>query len=327
MWLMIFGLYYLKSFADAKIVGYFVLLSIFVMLYQHDARTSFFRNPNIYNSVINKLDNLRLSLNLFRGTGEEEQTTVVETVLRKGYPLRAETVGMLSGHTMDVFPWDIAVTEAYGFKWHPRPVFQSYSAYTEYLDSLNAKHFSLDSRPEYILYALYVFDKRYPIFDEPATFRMLLRKYEPCAQDGDFIVLRKSPFADTSTEEYISAGVGKFKQAIPLPQLGDGLLFAKIHVEHNLLGLVWKFLFKSPDVYIAFISNDKNINGRIRRFVFSNAANGLFISRYVANQSDLLEIWKGNTRQDIHGIALLTEHPAFFKDKITIEFFKMTIRK
>ncbi len=327
MWLMIFGLYYLKSFADAKIVGYLVLLAIFAMLYQHDSRTSSFRNPNIYNSVVNKLDNLRLSLNLLRGVGEEEKTAAVKTALRQGYPLRAETVEMLSGHTMDVLPWDIAITEAYGFKWHPRPVFQSYSAYTEYLDSLNAKYFSLDSRPEYILYALYVFDKRYAIFDEPATFRMLLRKYEPCAQDGDFIVLRKSPFADTSTEEHISAGVGKFRQIIPLPKLGDGLLFAKIHVEHNLLGLVRKFLFKSPDVYIAFISNDKDINGRVWRFVFSNAANGLFISKYVANQSDLLEIWKGDIQQDISGIALLTEHPIFFKDKITVEFFKMPTRK
>lgn len=336
MWLSVFGLYFLRSFADAKIIGHLVLLFIFVMLYLCLCGTditylgiSWFPKLYMPNKVVDKdkLRNLQLSFNLFRGIGTEEQATMSKTQLLKYYSLKMETVGMLSGHTIDVFPYDIAITEAYGFKWHPRPVFQSYSAYTEYLDSLNAKHFSSDSGPEYILYALRTIDGRYAIFDEPTTFRTLLRKYEPCAQDGDFIVLQKSPSADAGTEEYIGTKVVKFGQTIPLPKLGNGLLFARIHVEHNLLGLGRKFLYKPPNVYIAFFNGRELIGGRVRRFVFSNAMNGLFISQYVANQNDLLEIWKGNIRQDITGIALLTEHPAFFKDKITVQFFKTPTKK
>jgi hypothetical protein len=327
MWLLVFGLYYSKSFANARIAGYTVLLFIFVMFYQGSAKIFSFQNIYICNSVADKLRNLRLSFNLIRGIGAEEQATVNKTQLSKYYPLKTETIRMLSGHTMDVFPCDIAITEAYGFKWHPRPVFQSYSAYTEYLDSVNAKHFSSDSGPEYILYALSTIDGRYAIFDEPTTFRTLLRKYEPCAQDGNFIVLRKNLSADAGTEEYVGTEVGKFRQRILLHRVGEGLFFAKIHIEHNLLGLVRKFLFKPPNVYIAFLNNGKIIDGRVWRFVFSNAANGLFISQYVTNQNDLLKIWKGDIRQDITAIVLLTEHPVFFKDKITVQFFKMPTKK
>ena len=327
MWLSVFGLYFLRPFADAKIIGYTVLLFIFAMLYQGGMEIFSFQNPYTYNSVANKLRNLRLSFNLFRGIGAEERMAMAKTQLSSFYNLKTETVRMLSGHTMDVFPYDIAITEVYGFKWHPRPVFQSYSAYTEYLDLLNAKHFSSDAGPQYILYALGTIDKRYAIFDEPATFRTLLQEYKPCAQDGAFLVLEKNPPAGAGTEEYISTEATGFGQTIPLPRLDNELLFAKVHVEYNLLGLGRKFLFKPPNVYIAFFNERLLIGGRPWRLVFPNATNGLFISQYVADQNDLLEIWKGDTRQDITGIVLLTEHPAFFKDKITVQFFKMPIKK
>ncbi len=327
MWLMVLGLYILKPFIDAKIIRYAVLLFVFIMLFQYCGKIFSFRNSYICSSAADKIKNLQLSSNLFRGIGVEEQAAALKTWLVQYYHLKTETVEMLSNHTMDVFPYDIAIAEAYGLKWHPRPVFQSYSAYTEYLDLLNAKYISSDSGPEYILYAPNTIDGRYAIFDEPATFRTLLQKYEICAQDGDFVVLRKNPSANTGTEEYISTKTVNFDQIIPLPQVGDGLLFAKIRIEHNLPGLVRKFMFKPPNVYIAFLNKEELMDGRPRRLVFSNAMNGLFVSQYVADQNDLLRIWKGDIKKNLTGIALWTEHPAFFKDKITVQFFKIPAKK
>ena len=329
MWLAVFGLFFLRSFADAKIIGYFVLMFIAVMLYQSSVNMSLFLNIYTPDKTADKLRNLHLSFNLLRGIGTEEQTAKVKTEISKYLFLTPGTVQTLSGHTMDVFPSDVAITEVYGFKWDPRPVFQSYLAYTEYLDSLNAKHFSSDSAPEYVLYALDSPDFRYAIFDEPATFRMLLQKYKPCAVDGEFIVLRKNPSADTDKEEYISTETGKFGKIIPLPQSKSKgrPLFAKIHVEYNLLGFVSKLLYKPPDIYLVFLNNEEIIDKSLYRFLFSNAMDGLLVSRYVENQNDLLELWQGNTQQNITGIALNTKRPAFFKDKITVQFFTMPITK
>lgn len=180
MWLMVFGLYSLKSFANTKIFGYTVLLFTFVIFCQY--MTEIYSLPKLY-STANNIKDSRLCLDLLsRSSSAKQLTLMTKTILQKYYRLKTETVRMLTGHTVDVLPYDIAVTEAYGLQWHPRPVFQSYSAYTEYLDSLDAKYFLSASSPEYILYALGAIDSRYGIFDEPATFRTLLLKYEPCTR-------------------------------------------------------------------------------------------------------------------------------------------------
>lgn len=96
--------------------------------------------------------------------------------LQNQYPLSPEILAMLANHTVDVFPWDVALAYAYGLDWDPRPVFQSYSAYTASLDALNAAHFNSNSSPDYVIFAAESIDGRYPLFDEPATFRSLLSK-------------------------------------------------------------------------------------------------------------------------------------------------------
>ncbi|MGA2916364.1 MAG: hypothetical protein ABSE89_10095 [Sedimentisphaerales bacterium] len=132
MWLLLFGLFFLRPFADAKIVRYFVLLFISFMFCLCVLNIILLGIPSFQNLYIpigikTKLEKLQLCFNLFRGIGAEEQTAKVKMQIKQYFPLKAETVRILSGHTMDVFPTDIAITEAYDFKWHPRPVFQSYS--------------------------------------------------------------------------------------------------------------------------------------------------------------------------------------------------------
>jgi len=332
MWLLLFGLFFLRSFKDIKIAGYYILLFIFVIFCLCIANISELERasfPNLYmpNNIITKLENLQLSFNLFRGIGAEEQIAKVKMQLMQYFPLKTETVEMLSGHTMDVFPCDVAITEAYGFKWRPRPVFQSYIAYTEYLDSLNAKHFQSDSAPEYILYALSSLNARYAISDEPATFKTLLQEYEPCGQDAKFIILRKKHSPDMYMEKEIGTAVAKFDQIITFPKFNNELLFAKVYIENNLLGLAQKLLFKPPlDVRIKFYIPDKNEIVSYR-LVCPNARNGIFISKIVEDQNDLLEIWKGDFRHDIAGLIFSNDHPKMFKDKITIRFFKMPANK
>ena len=333
MWVFVFGLYFLLSFADTKFIRYFVLLFISIMLYECYADSVWwnipiFRNLYKFDSIADR-QSLQLCFNLLRGTGTDDRLRLVKikTYLMQYFPLKAETVGMLSGHTMDVFPSEITITEAYGFKWDPRPVFQSYSAYTEYLDTLNAKHFSSDSAPQYVLYALHTVDDRYAIFDEPATFRTLLQKYKPCAVDGNFIVLRQTPSPDTITEKYLGRADVGFNKLILLPRVDNELLFMKIHIEYSLTGLITRLLYKPQNVFFGFFDEKKHFIDKPRRLIFTNSNDGLFVGRYIANQNDLLEIWNGNIQQNIAGILLHTDCPAFFKDKITLRFFTIPITK
>jgi hypothetical protein len=298
---------------------------MFLILFQCGSGLSKSKNNYLRNGFMRKLENLNSGCNLLKSTGEEKQSAF-KTKIRQRYNLKPETLKMLSKNTMDIIPHDTVIAEAHDLNWAPRPIFQSYSAYTEYLDSLNAKYFSESSAPEYILYTVSSIDDRYPIFDEPATFRTLLQKYKPCGQDGNFLILRKKPSPDVYTEEIIKTETVKFRDIIPTPPAGNRPLFAKIYVDLNFPGLVRNSLFKPPIVYIVFLNGEKIIGDRSWRLVTSNATNGVYVSKYI-DMNSLLEAWKGNNQQDITGIALVTEHPAFFKKKIRVEFFTTSIKE
>ncbi len=318
IWMLVFSLYYLSSFPQARIVKYAVLLLILMMLYQHISIPHVSRGYTGSSSA-DKMKEVRLGYNLLRGIGTEEQNRKLKEDLGRYYSLDTKTVRMLSGHTVDVFNIDIAITELYGFNWHPRPVFQSYSAYTDYLDLLNANYFSSTSAPQYVLYNMRTIDYRYPLFDEPATFRVLLQRYEFCASDKKFIILRRKDPAGVFMEEYIGKTVVKFGEKITLPKVGNGLLFAKVHIEYSLLGHTLKFLFKPPRVYFGFFNEG---SGQVCRFVFSNAKNGIFLSQHI-NNNNLCNVFRGNISRNLSKISILTNYPVCFNDEITIEYFKV----
>ncbi|SCG38843.1 hypothetical protein [Micromonospora inositola] len=58
---------------------------------------------------------------------------------RERYQLPESVVGELRNHPVHVDPSELTLPWAYSLDWHPVPVFQSFSAYTPYLDELNAK--------------------------------------------------------------------------------------------------------------------------------------------------------------------------------------------
>lgn len=321
MWTLVLALFYLECFTGTKIVKYVVLTATLALFFQYSVKLDFPVKHYIGEYVPSKAIGLRHGFNLLRGVETDKFEQIFRNVLSEHYNLRPETVELLSGHTFDVFPWDIAMAELYGFKWNPRPVFQSYQAYTSYLDLLNAGHFSPDDTPEYIIYSVKSIDRKYPVFYEPATFRRLLMIYEPCSKDGEFIILRKKAVDECDEEVFISRTTAKFSEAIILPKVEDALLFAKIRIEYNLLGHLSNFFYKPPKVYIGFAHGPEIIS--VRRFVFTNAENGVFVSQYINNNDDLWELCEGNITYDLNNIAVLTENPAFFEKEIKVEFFKV----
>ena len=90
--------------------------------------------------------------------------------------------------TIDIIPWEISLVPANNLNWKPRPIFQSYSAYTTALDNRNFDSLSQAPR-DYILYQFQSIDGRHPFFDEPKTFNYLFCNYQPSSQIPDFVKL------------------------------------------------------------------------------------------------------------------------------------------
>jgi hypothetical protein len=142
---------------------------------------------SIYNNIritySNAWDGLRLRLS---GTNK----------LREGFDKRVSTIKKefpipaLHG-TADIYPYDQSYLLASGNTWSPRPIFQSYSAYTASLARLNARHLRSGSAPDNIVFKVAPIDGRLPSLEDGLSWPALINNYSLQKLDNDFVYLQK----------------------------------------------------------------------------------------------------------------------------------------
>jgi hypothetical protein len=84
--------------------------------------------------------------------------------------------------SVDVMPWDSSLAIRSGLNLKQRPVIQSYSAYTRWLDERNARFLASDNASDFILYMALSpnsIDDRPAAWDESITKRALMENYIP----------------------------------------------------------------------------------------------------------------------------------------------------
>jgi len=239
--------------------------------------------------------------------------------IRAQYRVDHEVIDAIGTSTVDVLPWDIALLWSYNLNWSPRPVLQSYSAYTRELDHLDSMHFAAGSRPEYLLYAYESIDGRYPIFDEPETFRTILFGYEYAGRTGEFLLLRRKIFQGYGTAQELGSFKGELGSFIPVPRFESGYLFGNVTVSYSILGAIRSALYKPSPLYMQFKFTDGRYSQRFR-FIESTAGNGLFLSQYVGSLDDLSLVFKGYVSRDIQGMIIQGDSLCYNKE-ISVAFY------
>jgi len=118
--------------------------------------------------------------------------------IRKTDNLPQSISNALTGRTVDIDPYEANIAFAYGMTWAPVPVLQTYSAYTPYLDQLNAKVIASKSGPSAVLrHAGVVVDNRNPVWESPAYMVALMCNFRSSAESGDWMALiRTAPRCD-----------------------------------------------------------------------------------------------------------------------------------
>jgi len=93
--------------------------------------------------------------------------------------------------SIDIFSNDIELLVANGWagNFNPRPVFQSYAAYTPQLDGLNAAHLAGAQAPDLVLVKFGSIDGKHPFVEDPASWRTLLDRYDIRTGDAATLLL------------------------------------------------------------------------------------------------------------------------------------------
>lgn len=162
--------------------------------------------------------------------------------------LPVEITSAIGSRQVAIFPYECAYAAANDLNFRPFPVLQSYSAYTPYLDGLDAA-FLKDGRsaPPLVLFEWKSIDGRHPLLDVPATALALYRNYDLETAAAGYLLLRRRSaprFAGARLVETRQLDLG---QAFIFPP-GRHPLIARIHLRLTPFGNLRKLLFRIPAV-------------------------------------------------------------------------------
>jgi hypothetical protein len=167
-----------------------------------------------------------------------------------GDALHPGVVESLVGRTLAVLPWEDALTFGYPqLRWRPEPVLQSYSAYTTYLDGLDASFLLSARAPRRILYQPIALDGRDPFWDPPAAMVAMYCRYRQVSVSVPWQVLARSPDR-CGRAQVVGRVSAPFGRPIVVPSRPGQLVLASISLSSPLLARAEGLLLKPPEVYV-----------------------------------------------------------------------------
>jgi hypothetical protein len=134
--------------------------------------------------------------------------------------LPATMLSQAAGHPVQVDVWETSAVWAYSLEWRPVPVFQLLSAYTPYLDDLNARAITEAPDDQVVLrQALRTMDDHNPRWKTPSYLMALACNYRVSSNEGTWSMLVHARNRCSAPRSLGSSRV-KAGQPVPVPQAG-----------------------------------------------------------------------------------------------------------
>ena len=232
---------------------------------------------------------------------------------------------------VDVYPWKIPVVLAHGLSYDPRPVLQSYVAFTPSLAGLNAEHLLGADAPDSILFEIATIDQRYPSLDDGPSWPVLLTRYDVADASGSFLLLRRR--AEPAPYRLVPLATRAVHLGEPtrIPNGGHGPVWATLDIRLTALGRLAELLLRAPKVWLDVATRD----GRVQRFrvIPEMARGGFLLSPLVVNTVDFALLASAtdpasNALLDLQSVTSMTVVPAsggtlFYRPKVHVSLARL----
>ena len=213
----------------------------------------------------------------------------------------------LSG-PVDVYSYEQSVLLASGLTFRPRPVFQSYMAYTPRLARANAEFLAGDGAPRWIVLQPETIDRRFPAIDDAAAWPILLTHYRAEGRVGSYALLERRATALS----WRLLPLGRLHTATDTPiEVPPGLVWARIDVGETLADRVAAALFAAPYVFMDVTF----ANGAPWRYrlVPAVARDGFLLSPLIGATPDLIALMQSGAEalraRDLAQLRVRVESP------------------
>lgn len=229
----------------------------------------------------------------------------------------------IENKTVDAYPWNIQLLFENELNYLPRPVIQSYTAYTKYLENLNFEHYNSKNAPEFVIYEYLSIDNRYPLFDESKMNLILLNNYIAVdsfsMHESNYLLLqKKKDFRPIELE---------FKREYAIladsPLIPEMDIYYEVELYHSLSGKIYGIFNHAPDIILSI----KTKNLKQFEYKTSNALlkSGLFSNTFIFD-NDSFQQSISNTiikENEIRQYKFLPKKNKYFKEKIRIKEYKI----
>jgi len=252
--------------------------------------------------------------------GYEEACRLPESFNQEVKGSSVDVVGYLASH---VYYNDL--------NYKPRPIFQSYSAYTSNLLKINAQKYEGCCGPDYVLFHFGSIDNRHPFWDDARMYFPLMTNYRiidtitNLPLGVEFLVFKKDAIKYQSKEHILLDTIIQINTDVKIPA-SDKLLYLEIECEETILGKIKMFLYQPSEVRIsltdAFGSSD------CHRIILPVMEAGVPINHKVKNKEDAYHFFHSKGKD---GIALssfmIKGHKMFLKEEIRARFIEYDIAR
>ena len=214
--------------------------------------------------------------------------------------------------TVDIYSFDQACVLAGQFAYQPRPIFQSYSAYTSRLLELNRDYLLGTQAPDNIFFALQSIDMRYPSSEDSISWPVLLTYYHFKAMVGPYawLVKQTSP-ASTITSKLVAAQTYHMNEQVAVPPtFRNQYLWMQISLTPTISSRLLSWLYKPAIVYIDVTF----VNGKQARYrlVDGITARGFLFSPLVSTTKQFTLLFSAKGRSQLLASSKVTSFKIYY---------------
>lgn len=245
------------------------------------------------------------------------------------FALPPEILDKIGGKSVDIVPWEIVFPYFNRLNYTPRPVVQSYAAYTPYLTDLNYEKYAGKTAPEFVIVSNKSIDNRYAFFDDQKVKLSLITDYY-CnstfkVQDNDYLLFQRKPknaIIDVSPPSEDSVKIGE-EYVLKDPNKS---YFIRMDVEYSLLGKALRFAYKPFLIWINFKLEDGSIFRH--RVIIPILKDGVTVNPYIENENDLYNFMTGeqSAQKKIKSFRFETTSSTAILNYVAVKSYDETIK-
>jgi len=213
-----------------------------------------------------------------------------------------------------------------GFNYHARPTLQSYSAYNQHLEQLNADFYASPRAPDFILQKLNgaTIDSHLPAIEDALAVRYLYHHYKFLMEERDFLVwVRQDPDPALDARTLLSRRQVKFDEPVVVPDLGETPVWCEFEVKPSLLGKLRTFLYKPPELH--FVVTDGAGGDTNYRMVRERARAGFLAYPHFTSNYNVVKYQEGEPGPRISKLVALMPpgQRKYFSPDLEVRFYRL----